>query len=466
MKGVILCGGCGTRLLPLTLTTNKHILPIYNKQMVCYPLKTLKDMGITDICVVLGGENVDAFIRFLKDGSQFGLKFTYIYQREAGGIAQAVLLCEEFVGGDNFITILGDNLFIGSLAQFRAEFERSGSLCGLVFYSVSNPCMYGVPRFDGVSVVEIVEKPQNPPSDYAVTGIYAYSPAIFDVIRKLTPSSRGELEISDAHTYILQEGQEVYYTTFEGIWCDCGCSFDSLLRSSLTVKSAITEKTHDEESDSIADLSHLISYLPTHPSVALTNHSIESLRFITGLLPPANYPHLLDIGCADGNEAKALQGMGYEVVGITLGEVNVKYAHEHYADVEVREMDMHNLDFANGSFDAIYMNHTYEHALAPFEVLHELYAVLKPEGRLWISMPDYIVEGEEGYDSELSVISNHHPNMLPPEVHRRYFRLFFEILPLSDQDTTRNCYLLKPKPFASLHSDIQSRLRLRGENER
>ncbi|MEA1998149.1 MAG: sugar nucleotidyltransferase [Euryarchaeota archaeon] len=243
MKGVILCGGYGTRLQPLTLTTNKHILPIYNKQMVCYPLKTLKDIGITDICVVLGGENVDAFIRFLKDGTQFGLDFTYIYQRDAGGIAQAVSLCEKFVGEDNFVTILGDNLFIGPLAQFRLEFERSGALCGLVFYPVSDPCVYGVPRFEGDSLVEILEKPHNPPSGYAVTGIYAYTPAIFDVIRKLTPSTRGELEISDAHTYILREGYKVYYETFEGVWCDCGSSFDSLLNSSLVVRKAKRGRT-------------------------------------------------------------------------------------------------------------------------------------------------------------------------------------------------------------------------------
>ncbi|MEA1998148.1 MAG: class I SAM-dependent methyltransferase [Euryarchaeota archaeon] len=206
--------------------------------------------------------------------------------------------------------------------------------------------------------------------------------------------------------------------------------------------------------------SHFMSYLPTHPSVALTDHSVESLTFIREFLPLADYPYLLDIGCADGNEANTLDALGYDVVGITLGKVNVDYAREHYPNVKVCEMDMHNLGFANGSFDAIYMNHTYEHALAPFVVLHELYAVLRANGRLWISMPDYVVEGEDGYDSELSVISNHHPNMLPPAIHRRYFQIFFDILLLPDQYADHNCYLLEPKPFESLHSDIQSRLKL------
>ena len=242
VKGVILCGGYGTRLIPLTLTTNKHLLPIYNKQMICYPLQTLKDMGITDVCAVLGGENVDAFIRFFQDGKQFGLNFTYTYQREAGGIAEAIGLCKDFVGDDSFIVILGDNLFLSTLKGFRERFEKSGAVCGLVLAEVEHPESYGVPKFKDGKIVEIIEKPKSPPSNYAVTGIYAYTSDIFDELRELKPSARGELEITDAHTNLIKRGKEIYWSIYRGTWFDCGNSFDSLLYASIAVKKVEEEK--------------------------------------------------------------------------------------------------------------------------------------------------------------------------------------------------------------------------------
>ena len=236
MKGVILFGGYGRRLLPLTLTTNKHLLPVYNTQLACYPLRTLRDIGITDICAILGGENVDAFIRFLHDGSQWGLNFTFKYQREAGGIAEAIGLCEDFVGGDDFIAILGDNLFLGSLQGFKEGFENSTAVCGLMLAEVDNPENYGVPRFEEDKIVEVLEKPESPPSNYAVTGVYAYTSEVFDEIKRVKPSARGELEISDVHTNIIKGCGEVYWEIYRGTWFDCGGSFDNLLYASIAVK--------------------------------------------------------------------------------------------------------------------------------------------------------------------------------------------------------------------------------------
>lgn len=235
-KGVLLCGGFGTRLRPLTLVLNKHLLPVYSKPMCCYPIETLKSIGVTNVCIVLGGENVADFIKFLGNGLQFGMRFTYVCQQEAGGIAEAVGLCEDFINGEDFMVILGDNLFLGDLKGFEEGFESSGAVCGLLFAQVEKPQSYGVPRFEANGkLAEIIEKPRDPPSPYAVTGLYAYKAEIFDVIRKSKPSGRGELEISDAHTEILKAGKKVYSEIFRGIWLDCGESYDSLLEAAIEV---------------------------------------------------------------------------------------------------------------------------------------------------------------------------------------------------------------------------------------
>ena len=241
MKGIVLAGGYGTRLRPLTSVTNKHMLPVYCLPLIFYPIKTLKDLNITNICIVLGGESVGDCIRLLADGNRFGARFTYVYQQKAGGIAQAVGLCEDFVADDNFIVILGDNLFLGSLSSFKENFEKSGKDCGIVLAKVDNPIEYGVPRFDDAGkIVEIIEKPKVPSSKFAVTGFYAYTSSVFDEIRKLKPSARGELEISDVHTSIIASGKGIYWEVFEGKWFDCGGSFDGLLNAAIAVRDEST----------------------------------------------------------------------------------------------------------------------------------------------------------------------------------------------------------------------------------
>jgi glucose-1-phosphate thymidylyltransferase len=222
MRGVILAGGNGTRLRPLTLLTNKHLLPIYNKPMVLYPVETLKQMGIKDILLISGGENIGHFADFLGDGSDYGVNLTYRVQKEAGGIAQALALAEDFVG-ETFVVILGDNIF--SPAP-RLDTK------GFVLKEVSDPERFGV-YYEGT----IVEKPKDPKSNLAVTGIYHYGKEIFDYIKLLKPSARGELEVTDLNNWCLKQGGYAVYN-YDGFWSDAG-TFDSLLRSANHIKKLI-----------------------------------------------------------------------------------------------------------------------------------------------------------------------------------------------------------------------------------
>jgi len=208
MKGIILAGGHGTRLHPLTLLTNKHLLPIYNKQMVLYPLQTLKDMGIKDILLVSGGGHVGQFAELLGDGSEYGVNLTYKVQKEAGGIAQALALAEDFVGDDPFAVILGDNVF-----EYGVKPPKQ---CGLVVKSVEDPERFGV-YSDG----KIIEKPTEPASDMIVTGLYFYTKDIFSFIKTLEPSARGELEITDVNNWCL-ENINTDIIHYDGFWSDAG----------------------------------------------------------------------------------------------------------------------------------------------------------------------------------------------------------------------------------------------------
>ena len=201
-------------------------------------------------------------------------------------------------------------------------------------------------------------------------------------------------------------------------------------------------------------------YMATHPSVARTHHTVDTMRYITEIIPPTEYPKLLDIGCADGSEAKALFDLGYDVTGITQGSLNVEYARENYPEVNIMEMDMHDLGFLDDSFDAICCIHTFEHALAPFILLAEMYAVLRQKGRIWVSTPENAEVGTARYMKDVSVISHHHPNILTPSMYEQYFRVFYSILPLPP-DITGICYLLEPKEIEALHSDIQTALKER-----
>lgn len=220
LKGVILAGGNGTRLRPLTYLTNKHLLPVYDKPMVLYPLETLKGMGITEILLITGGDHIGSFAEFLGDGSEYGVHITYKIQKEAGGIAQALALAEDFVDGD-FATILGDNIFEYSPIPAKGF--------GLVLKETENASRFGV-YYQG----NIEEKPTQPKSHDVVTGLYFYTPEIFEYIKTLKPSERGELEITDVNNWCL-ENLNSEIERYTGFWSDAG-TFDSLLACSNWVK--------------------------------------------------------------------------------------------------------------------------------------------------------------------------------------------------------------------------------------
>ncbi|MFQ5863249.1 MAG: sugar phosphate nucleotidyltransferase [Candidatus Brocadiales bacterium] len=247
MKGVVLAGGLGTRLDPLTKVTNKHLLPVYDKPMIYYPLKTLADAGIRDIMVVTGGLNAGDFLKLLGNGKAFGLKkLHYAYQEGEGGIAEALALAEDFTDGGPVAVILGDNIFEKNLGVYVRAFLEQERSARLVLARVSGPEKFGVARFnppapflpgaEGTAgrLVEIVEKPEIAPSDYAVTGFYMYDSDVFDIIGGLKPSERGELEITDVNNTYLRAG-ELEYSILDGWWIDAGSSPLNLARATRLV---------------------------------------------------------------------------------------------------------------------------------------------------------------------------------------------------------------------------------------
>lgn len=234
MKGVILAGGLGTRLMPLTRVTNKHLLPVYNKPMIFYPIQTLVDAGVTDILLVTGGNSAGEFLRLIGNGEEFGLKhMNYTYQKTEGGIADALALARHFVGKDKVAVVLGDNFIQGSIRKAVEDFERQPEGAKIFLKEVEDPREFGVAVLDGDRVARIIEKPKDPPSNLAVIGIYMYDNSVFDICDTLEPSARGELEITDVNNAFIQRGT-MTYEILEGWWADCG-SFDALLRSNLLV---------------------------------------------------------------------------------------------------------------------------------------------------------------------------------------------------------------------------------------
>jgi len=234
MKGVVLAGGLGTRLYPLTKITNKHLLPVYNKPMIYYPIQTLVNAGIEEIMIVTGGNSAGDFLRLLGNGKEFGLKhLNYTYQEGEGGIADALKLVEHFADGDLICVILGDNIIEGNIRKAKQDYELQGRGAKILLKKVPDPQRFGVPELDGDRIVRIEEKPSQPKSDYAVTGIYFYDNRVFDIIRTLRPSARGELEITDVNNAYIEAG-EMTWTELEGWWTDAG-TFDSLLRASNLV---------------------------------------------------------------------------------------------------------------------------------------------------------------------------------------------------------------------------------------
>lgn len=234
MKGVVLAGGLGTRLRPLTSVTNKHLLPVYNQPMIFYPIQTLVNAGITDIMVVTGGSSAGEFLRLLGNGKAFGLQhLNYAYQEGEGGIAEALSLVEHFAAEDPVCVVLGDNIIEGNIRAAVASYREQGRGAKIMLKKVSDPQRFGVPKLDGRKVVYIEEKPKAPQSDYAVIGVYMYDSGVYDIIRSLEPSARGELEITDVNNAYIAR-QEMTWEELDGWWTDAG-TFESLLRASNMV---------------------------------------------------------------------------------------------------------------------------------------------------------------------------------------------------------------------------------------
>ncbi len=235
MKGIILAGGLGTRLKPLTKVTNKHLLPVYDKPMIYYPLEALCRAGIRDIMIVTGGNSAGDFLRLLGNGREFGLKdIYYTYQEGEGGIADALRLCEHFVEGERMCVILGDNLFEHDITPYVQRFAEQDSGARILLKNVPDPERFGVATLEGERIVSIAEKPARPASSFAVTGIYMYDRRVFDFIRRLKPSGRGELEITDVNNHYIREG-DLYYDVLEGWWTDAG-TFESLFAAGKLVE--------------------------------------------------------------------------------------------------------------------------------------------------------------------------------------------------------------------------------------
>lgn len=235
LRGVILAGGLGKRLDPLTRITNKHLLPVYCKPMIYYPIQTLVEAGIRDILIVTGGNNAGDFLRLLGNGVEFGLKhINYTYQRGEGGIAEALGLAEHFAQGEKIVVMLGDNLIEKSIKRYVDDFRKQSRGAKILLKKVHDPQRFGVAKVSGRKIIGIEEKPKRPKSDLAVTGIYMYDPKVFDIIRPLKPSGRGELEITDVNNEYIRRG-EMTFDILDGWWTDCG-TFESLFRASSLVE--------------------------------------------------------------------------------------------------------------------------------------------------------------------------------------------------------------------------------------
>jgi glucose-1-phosphate thymidylyltransferase len=233
MKGVVLAGGLGTRLRPLTLITNKHLLPVYNKPMIVYPIETLRRAGIMDIMIVCGREHAGHFMNFLGSGEEYGVKLSYAVQDKNNvGVADALFYAEDFSDNRNIAVILGDNIFEDNFEKAVNNFIGGAEI---FLKKVKDPHRYGVPVFDktGKKIIRIEEKPKNPKSDYAQTGLYLLDNKIFSFIKKLTPSGRGELEITDAINHYVRDGA-INFSFVKGSWYDAG-TIDSLLEAALQI---------------------------------------------------------------------------------------------------------------------------------------------------------------------------------------------------------------------------------------
>lgn len=231
MKGILICGGSGSRLRPLTEITNKSLLPVYDKPLILYPLQVMLDSGIKDIAVITGPEHMDQMTKFLGSGQHFGCEFAYKVQDKPAGIAQALGLAEEFADGDSCCVILGDNVFFSDITPIIRNFTKGGHL---FLKEVPDPERFGVVTLEGERITSIEEKPAKPKSKLIATGCYLYDARCFDVIKNLQPSARGELEITDVSRWYVDQ-QEITATVLEDEWIDAG-TFESLFRAAELVR--------------------------------------------------------------------------------------------------------------------------------------------------------------------------------------------------------------------------------------
>ena len=245
MKGIILAGGTGSRLFPLTKVTNKHLLPVGREPMIFHPVKKLTEAGVTEILIVTGVEHMGDVVTLLGSGKDFGCRFTYKVQDEAGGIAQALGLAENFVGRDKCCVILGDNIFRDSIAPYVRSFQEQARGARLLLKQVHDPQRYGVAETEGTRVTRIVEKPREPKSDLAVIGVYFFDAEVFDIVRGLKPSARGELEITDVNNHYLGAGT-LQFDRLQGWWTDAG-TFESLAAANELVLGRATNAQEAEE---------------------------------------------------------------------------------------------------------------------------------------------------------------------------------------------------------------------------
>lgn len=242
VKGIILAGGTGSRMYPCTKVTNKHLLPVHNKPMIYYPLQTLISAGIKEILIISGTEHAGDFLRLLGSGKEFGIRLSYEIQDEAGGIAQALSLAETFVDREKCIVILGDNIFEDNIKQDAEDFADGFNGSRVFLKEVPDPQRFGVAEIKGNKIISIEEKPKAPKTNYAVTGLYMYDAGVFDIIKKLRPSQRGELEITDVNNEYIKN-RSMTFSVLKGFWSDAG-TFDSLYRATTLLR----EKEQGEKS--------------------------------------------------------------------------------------------------------------------------------------------------------------------------------------------------------------------------
>ncbi len=247
MKGIILAGGLGTRLLPLTRITNKHLLAVYDQPMIYYPIQKLAQAGIKDVIIVTGGNSSGDFLRLLKNGKEFGLrKLHYTYQEGEGGIAEALGLTEEFAEGERVIVILGDNIFEDDLTAYIKSYEQQKQGAKILLKEVPYPERFGVAEIKDNKILNIIEKPKQPKSNYAVTGIYMYDQQVYSVIKNLKPSDRGELEITDVNNFYLKNNT-LTYDILPGWWADAGSSFPAYYRAITLVRELRLKNNSDKK---------------------------------------------------------------------------------------------------------------------------------------------------------------------------------------------------------------------------